>query len=378
MSTPVLSPFEIPKSTPSTPAPGSPASIVSTTLSPRSKPKPDGTATPIKLNLSSFAPWDRDQFVGRLATFKDAFWSELPREVCGIEWARRGWMQRKDSKGGVMCGLCLATVEVIWHWDKLRESVLRNRGPREDDKSNDMQPNGTSEFSHPESIPLSEPASTATNGEDIYSTKASDDAESTELLLKHYKPLLSSGHAPKCPWRSRSTDLTVLRLPPQLLSLPSLISRLGTLVPIASSLPLIERIIAPKELASDLPASLQGYDPRILQAGMTGWSGSLLGEKGILLCTTCHRRVGLWLFTTDSGESQTELGLSEEVLDLIIEHKWYCPWANPTVQTGMAGWEYMYSLIEPKGSAKRYVEDEGSGKESRFKRLREMLKSAKR
>ena len=180
--------------------------------------------------------------------------------------------------------------------------------------------------------------------EDIYSTQPADDAQSTNLLLKYYTPLLSSGHTPKCPWRSRTTDIKVLRLPPQLLSLPSLQSRLATLTPILPFLPSAERILAPKPLPSNLPKSLEDYDPRLVDIGITGWSGSLLGHKGILTCATCHRRVGLWLFV--------EEGRMEE-LDLVAEHKGYCPWINTDVQTGMAGWEYVFSLVEPEGEFRR-------------------------
>ena len=77
--------------------------------------------------------------------------------------------------------------------------------------------------------------------------------------------------------------------------------------------------------------------------------------------------MGLWLFTENSV-----------ALDLVAEHKRYCPWINASVQSGMAGWEYMISFLEPKGSSKRTRDDIGDdGKESRFKRLREMLKRVK-
>ena len=42
-----------------------------------------------------------------------------------------------------------------------------------------------------------------------------------------------------------------------------------------------------------------------------------------------------------------------EELDLLAEHKRYCPWINEDVQTGMAGWEYVFNLVEPRGSSKR-------------------------
>jgi C3HC zinc finger-like/Rsm1-like len=348
--------------------PGSPSSVSSTWSTPRSTSRP-ALSTPTRRNLSSFAPWDRDQFVGRLSTFKDVFWSQLPEELCELEWSRRGWVERKGGRKGVECGLCLSKVEVIWDWNQLRESVLKQRQLQEEANEDGEKENGAKENETEASGTLQQTISNT--NEDIYSKYPSNDTESTELLLQHYKPLLSSGHTAKCPWTSRTTDITVLRLPPNLLSLPSLISRLTTLTPVLPFLPSASRISTPKPLPEDLPASLTTYDPRVLQCGITGWSGSLLGTKGILTCSTCHRRVGLWLFTQEGK-------LDEEKLDLLAEHKRYCPWINAGVQTGMAAWEYMVSLVEPRGSGKRTREDDGDGKESRFKKLREMLKGVRK
>jgi hypothetical protein len=300
-----------------------------------------------------------------LATFKDVLWSQLPEELSELEWARRGWVERKDGKKGVECGLCRATLQVIWDWNRLRDAVLREVESKETPNAE----NGAQETGVEENV-ASETASTkkgtSISDNDMYST-ASLGFDTTILLSKYYKPLLSSGHSFKCPWASRSTDPTILRLPPQQLSLPSLITRLTTLATILPFLPPSERITTPKPVPIALPESLADYDERVLQAGITGWSGAKLGTKGILACSTCHRRVGLWLFTS---ESDNILHLDEEPLDLLSEHKNYCPWTNASVQTGLPAWEYMYMLLEPR---KRARGGESDDKERRFKRLREML-----
>jgi hypothetical protein len=304
-----------------------------------------------------------------LATFKDVLWSQLPEELSELEWARRGWVERKDGKKGVECGLCRATLQVIWDWEQLRDAVLRERESKETSNAeNGTQETGVEENGASEAA--STKKGTSISDDDMYTT-ASIDVDSTMLLLKHYQPLLSSGHTGKCPWASRSTDPTILRLPPQQLSFPSLITRLTTLATILPFLPPSERITTPKPVPIALPDSLTVYDERVLQAAITGWSGAKLGTKGILACSTCHRRVGLWLFTT---ESDNILHLDEEPLDLLSEHKKYCPWTNASVQTGLPAWEYLYKLLEPRGSTKRAREDENDDKDSRFKRLREMLK----
>lgn len=335
--------------------------------------------TPTKNNLSSFAPWDRDQLVGRLSTFKDVLWSQLPEELCELEWARRGWVERDDRKQGIKCGLCHATVEVIWDWNRLREAAIEERESHEVTQT--MEPNGDGPHKNGASTGKTEsahPEPRLSGADDDYSKEASSESESINWLQTHYIPLLSSGHTLKCPWRTRRTDLTVLRLPPTALSLPSLLSRLSTLSPIVDFLPESSQIIAPKPLPDPLPNTLQTFDPRLLRVAITGWSGDLLGSKGILTCTTCHRRVGLWLFTSLSDDGENTLKLEVGSLDLIAEHKWYCPWINGQVQSGMAGWEYVYDVIEPRGTLKRNRDGKDEEKESRFKRLRDMLKGIKK
>ena len=88
--------------------------------------------------------------------------------------------------------------------------------------------------------------------------------------------------------------------------------------------------------------------------------------------------MGLWLFKSTSENDDDILKLDVESLDLIAEHKSYCPWINGQVQSGMAGWEYVYEAVEPRGTLKRNRDGNDDEKESRFKRLRDMLKGIKR
>jgi len=379
---PVIQNIELLKSL-STPSKAStPSALSSPAPSVRSSSQVGTQSTPAKKNISSFAPWDRDQLIARLATFKDVFWSQLPEELCEIEWSRRGWVERKDGKKGVECGLCKAQVEVIWNWDQLKETMLTEREPEQTEEREPSENETVSETGLTMSpTPIPQNGSTVSDDE-IISKSPADDAESISLLVQHYKAVLSSGHTKKCPWATRSTELTILRLPPTQLTLSSLTSRLKTLQPVLPFLPPPERLVGPKPLPISLPSQFHEYDQRILQAAITGWSGSLLGGRGLFTCSTCQRRIGLWLFTSPSS-SQSSLHWEEEDLDLVKEHKTYCPWINPSVQTGMAGWEYLYALLEPKRETKRErPEDDDDlsihGKESRFKRLREMLKGIKK
>jgi hypothetical protein len=341
---------------------------------PRSTSKPTAPQTPTQRNLSSFAPFDRDQLVGRLGSFKAVFWGQLPEELCELEWARRGWVERRDGVRGVECGLCHGSVEVIWDWNRLREKRLAEKDGEngvEGSAKNGTEGNGIEEGGMGGHGVSGMEAVVQTNSDDgPFATDASDEDHATSLLLKYYAPLLSSGHKPKCPWTLRTTDITVLRLPPSILSLANLQSRLPSLTEILPSFPSESQLTLPKPLPPTLPATLAEYDPRAIQAAIAGWSGQPLGKRGLLTCGTCHRRVGLWAFTND-----------EEVLDLLAEHKRYCPWVNAGVQGELAGWEYIFALVEPKSAlGKRGREDEGQGdvKGNRIKKLRDMLKSLKK
>jgi C3HC zinc finger-like/Rsm1-like len=319
------------------------------------------TTTPTKRNLSSFAPWDREQLVARLSTFKDILWSQLPEELCELEWALRGWIQRKDHKKGVECSLCHANI-IVWNWDELPELPITNKIPEQAEKENGVK--GSLASDAPSPVPIPELP-------DFTQKNPTSETEAIELLLSHYKPLLSIGHNAKCPWRPRSTEPTVLRIPPQQLMLAALKTRLETFHPTLSFLPPPERIVAPKPTPDELSNGLSEYDPRILQAGLTGWTATLIGLNAILTCDTCHRRVALWLFV---GRDNDELGI-EVKLDLLTEHKKYCPWINGRIQTGDPGWEQMYSQLIPSSGLKRPRESED---ESQFKRLRRMFDALKK
>jgi C3HC zinc finger-like/Rsm1-like len=340
---------------------------------PRSTSKQPAPQTPTQRNLSSFAPFDHDQLVGRLGSFKAVFWGQLPEELCELEWARRGWVERRDGVKGVECGLCHGSVEVIWDWNRLREKRLEEKNGENgvgENAGNGVEGHGVEEGSlEGHGVSGTEEMVQTNSDGDLFATEATDDDHATSLLLKYYTPLLSSGHKHKCPWASRTADTTVLRLPPSILSLANLQSRLPALTEILSSFPSASQLILPKPLPPTLPATLADYDPRTIQAAVAGWVGQPLGKRGLLTCGTCHRRVGLWTFTND------------EVLDLLAEHKRYCPWINAGVQGGMAGWEYLFALLQPKSAlGKRGREDEGQGdvKENRIKKLRDMLKSLKK
>jgi hypothetical protein len=55
--------------------------------------------------ISTYAPWSQDQFLGRLETFADVkIWTTKPEPLSDVYWARRGWIV--VERDGVACRTC--------------------------------------------------------------------------------------------------------------------------------------------------------------------------------------------------------------------------------------------------------------------------------
>jgi len=94
-----------------------------------------------------------------------------------------------------------------------------------------------------------------------------------------------------------------------------------------------------------------------------GWQGhkhEKLGEQlGSVSCQACFRVLGLWLFKSkevnEAGEEITGAAMSK--LDIVKEHRDYCPWQNAASQNGLrasaissasalAGWEIIIRILK--------------------------------
>lgn len=91
-----------------------------------------------------------------------------------------------------------------------------------------------------------------------------------------------------------------------------------------------------------------------------GWQAEPSQISGLVSCPACFRRLGLWLFkspTPPASPSMTRL-------DVLTEHRDYCPWINPNSQSlgtstpdtqqphqprsstsGLAGWEILLRVV---------------------------------
>lgn len=219
------------------------------------------------------------------------------------------------------------------------------------------------------------------------------------LLVAKYKGMIVTAHSETCPWRHHGCPPTIHRLPltNAHASLSALKARYTALLspsielPPASAIRLtttpspsteaLTKTISSTRTDFDLfppheatpptndSSSSSATDPQPLwpssslpthHATLTlatlGWevpsssSSSDSSTVSILHCTSCFRRLGLWLYTSGT--------LSH--LDAIDEHLEYCPWRSPTAQafesksdSEMAGWQILARTMEREIMRKR-------------------------
>lgn len=107
-------------------------------------------------------------------------------------------------------------------------------------------------------------------------------------------------------------------------------------------------------------SSTPTVEERALTLALFGWEAEAGHINGLAVCQACFRRLGLWLFKP-TPKSPREPGDGEAAmsrLDVVAEHRDYCPWVNPLSQSGdatpkkgsmglsgLAGWEILARLI---------------------------------
>ena len=93
-----------------------------------------------------------------------------------------------------------------------------------------------------------------------------------------------------------------------------------------------------------------------------GWQAETGHIAGLATCTSCFRRLGLWLFRPRVSATGEEKEAAMSHLDVIDEHRDYCPWVNAVSQNGLpssrpstsssqtdlgdkAGWELLSRIV---------------------------------
>ncbi|KAI4226307.1 MAG: hypothetical protein LQ349_006900 [Xanthoria aureola] len=327
----------------------------------------------------NFAPWDRNQFLSRLETFRHVDkWMSKPDEINEVQWAKRGWT-------------CVAkeTVGCVGGCD--RELVIS------------LEP------SRGEETPIEglEPSEEAV--EDYYDWR--DEAQ--KELVKRYTDMIVTEHDEGCLWRRKGCDDSIHRIPlvQQATTLLSLRHRYESLTAISSSLPSnisttpnlniskliphLFHILHPtpsrpsttehpsSPTSSPPPESSKTFtpptiNPRAVTLALLGWQADTTAPiPGIAYCETCFRRLGLWLYksppASPAGSPPSSPTSSQPPppstpiitrLDPLSEHRAYCPWINVRSQTrnpvltetDLPGWAILQNMvlnIRPPGGLHR-------------------------
>lgn len=111
---------------------------------------------------------------------------------------------------------------------------------------------------------------------------------------------------------------------------------------------------------TSIPASNSSNDVALALA-MTGWQGLTNPRIGPVpnsaSCATCLRKLGLWMFKSkevDEATNQILVAAPMDHLDPIREHRFFCPWRNPTAQhnpgsknpESKAAWEILAQTLK--------------------------------
>ncbi|KAF4637665.1 hypothetical protein G7Y89_g424 [Cudoniella acicularis] len=294
------------------------------------------TSTPTT-EAPKYAPWDRTEFLKRLKSFSSLTdWTPKPARVNEVEWAKRGWVCQKFER--VRCSLC--NVEILV---KLNKKEVDGK---------------------------EEPVYIAQNIEDT--------------LVDKYVGLIVTSHEKNCLWRKRGYSIFKLPLTHAPTTIESLQNRYKEVRNRKDNLPYMFNMRIPSEL--DLEAMI-GYLPKdffapsaaaaaaeggillpeankvALMMALCGWQGythDRLGpQPGSVSCQACFRVLGLWLFKSKEVDQTGEetMGAVVNCLDVVKEHRDYCPWRNPSSQNGlkaaaasgssaMAGWQILIRLLK--------------------------------
>lgn len=73
----------------------------------------------------------------------------------------------------------------------------------------------------------------------------------------------------------------------------------------------------------------QHIESKALTLALFGWQAEPSPIHGIATCSACFRRLGLWLFKAPRESSSSAMSR----LDVVAEHRDYCPWVNAESQS---------------------------------------------
>ncbi|KAF3936795.1 hypothetical protein ABW19_dt0203422 [Dactylella cylindrospora] len=285
---------------------------------------PGSSPKPIKVAAGRYAPWDRTEFLQRLETFRSvSSWSSKPERVNEVAWAKRGWICVQNEKNRVRCtSRCGGEVVVKVEFDGFEVGGDENEDPDSEEEEEE------------------------TLGE----------KEKLEALVSKYEELIVSGHEEGCLWRKRGCDKAIYRLPlqPATEARAGFYARYKTLTNLSDD-QLVINLTKPEEvdtsvlvLPEDMPKDRLKQNALVL--AMFGWTkDENQSSVEMVKCDACFRRLGLWLFVKRPGSADEDGDefSSMSRLNVVDEHRDYCPWINAASQTGEhTGWETLYRILK--------------------------------
>ncbi|KAI0999921.1 hypothetical protein K3495_g8275 [Podosphaera aphanis] len=287
------------------------SSLDSRSISSLNQQRPSESAIEPVSSPPKYAPWDRNEFLKRLKSFSNILdWTPKPARVNEVQWAKRGWVCQKSER--VRC--CLCSVEIV---------VKLNRK----DVDGKEEP--------------------------VYVAHIIEDA-----LVDKYVELIVQSHEQSCLWRKRGCDDSIFTLP---LNHPpttiiNLKERYEELKASGDYLPYMHNLRTPPEFniekvlrqlpenffppgSSERLKPITNSDKVAFSMALFGWQGYKHERFGAQLhsasCNACFRVLGLWIFKSkemsDGGEEVR--GATMNCLDLVAEHRAYCPWKNSASQS---------------------------------------------
>ncbi|KAK7744394.1 hypothetical protein SLS62_010184 [Diatrype stigma] len=366
-----------------TTVPSTPSSFVARLGLPSKEKRAGGISLPAP--EPKFCPGDRDQLIRRLATFQELTeWMPKPDKLNEIEWAKRGWVCQ--GKERVRCTLCNKELVV-------QTSARREAGGKEDGVSVTVSVTVDAGIQEAVVNKFAELIVEAHSEDCLWRKRACDGKPTSNSHL----PISVGVLGPIFYWTWNPTagcvnldelkELTLsldalLRLPlsnPQT-ALASLRERYDDLATRPSFLPYLFNLRLPEHLdlqaaKAQLPADFFTEPPPpspaknsstavndvALALALAGWQGLNNPRIGPVpnsaSCATCLRRLGLWMFKSkevDEATGEILVPAPMDHLDPVREHRFFCPWRNPSAQKNpaskvkenKAGWEVLAQTLK--------------------------------
>ncbi|KAI9718348.1 MAG: hypothetical protein M1835_004107, partial [Candelina submexicana] len=197
------------------------------------------------------------------------------------------------------------------------------------------------------------------------------DDEIDEHLVDEYVKIIETGHHENCLWRRRGCNELIYRLP--------LVFAQSSLAAFRSRYDSLDALATIRRLTIVIPRSFEGpravlppprdfntpplheINPHALVLALFGWQADSNATYPQATCISCFRRLGLWLYEPKEVRTTDEHGNVASTynppvlstLNVVEEHRTYCPWVNAVSQCGQsprhgaqAGWQVLVRVAK--------------------------------